>query len=64
MTVKEFKAMTMDTNVIVRDKKDGHFIKNREDHDDMEVCGIYAKAHYCGNPRAMRAEIVVYAKAV
>ena len=60
MTVKEFESMAMDTRVSVRDKSTGKYLK--EGYKDMEVCGVYAKHHRCGNPPAMRTEIVLLAR--
>ena len=60
MTVQQFIDMTIDTKVEVRDKKTGKYLKSG--HWDMEVCGVYAKHHRCGNPPKERAEIVIFAK--
>lgn len=62
MTIKEFKEMSMDTKITVRSKKDGKFIKDPKVYNDLELCGVYAKAHRFGNPGIMRAEITVFAK--
>lgn len=62
MTAKEFIGMALDTNVIVRDKKTGLFIKNKEEYENRNVVDFYAKAHRCGNPPKMRAEIVVFVR--
>ena len=47
MEVQEFLKMTMDTRVSVRDKSTGKYLK--EGYQNMEVCGVYAKHHICGN---------------
>ena len=60
MTVQEFIDMTIDNKVSVRDKKTGKFL--RSGHWDMEVCGVYAKTHRCGNPMEERTEIIIFAR--
>lgn len=64
MTAKEFIDMSMDTHVIVRDRVTGKFIKDKEEYKHLNVCGIYAKAHRCGNPPKMRGEIVIFTRRV
>ena len=60
MTVQEFKDMTIDNHVVVRDKATGKYLKSG--HWDMEVCGVYARRHRCGNPPKDRTEIVIFAR--
>ena len=62
MTVKELKDMAIDTKIIVRDRADGHFIKDASEYNDKEICNIYARAHRCGNPGKMRGEIIVFVR--
>lgn len=62
MTAKEFIRMALDTNIIVRDKKTGMFLKDKNEYENLKVVEYYAKAHRCGNPPKMRAEIVIFVR--
>lgn len=60
MEVQEFLNMTMDTRVAIRDRATGKYLQ--EGYEDMEVCGVYAKHHECGNPPKKRTEMIIFAR--
>lgn len=57
MSVREFAEMLMDTDLAVRDRKTGKYIKDRNNYLDKEVCGVYARRH--GFRRDEKVQIVV-----
>lgn len=60
MKVQELINMTMDTRVAIRDRATGKYLQ--EGYEDMEVCGVYAKYHECGNSPKKRTEMIIFAR--
>lgn len=63
MKVKEFIALAeTGTQVLVRDRATGVWLKDENIYNDREVVQFYAKSHRCGNPPKIRAQIVVFVR--
>lgn len=45
MTVDEFKLLTVDTKISVRDIRTGKYLKDKKEYGSRKVQEVYARAH-------------------